>query len=74
MNASGETCPRAARPGYARGERHPRARVSDAEVELICACYDDGLGYRRLAEKFGLPIRTVRNFVSGARRGSGVQA
>ena len=36
------------------GEGHPRAKLTDHEVELIRVLHEQGWGYRRLAEKFDI--------------------
>lgn len=55
--------------GRARGASHPKARVSDSDVEMIVYLHDvEGVGYKRLAKKFGCPIRTVRDFCNGRTR------
>lgn len=46
------------------GENHPRAQLSDHEVDLMRRLHEDQLvpmGYKKLAEKFDVPIRTVRD-------------
>jgi len=57
------------------GEDHPRAKLSDAEVEAIRDEYEAGLdgsgpkiGYRRLAKKWGVTPSTVRNIVTYRKR------
>jgi hypothetical protein len=48
----------------ARGERHYRARLTDAEVELMRSVYESGgIGYRKLAQKFECGQSTVRDIV-----------
>lgn len=34
------------------GEEHPRARLTDRDVELVLAMRDEGLSHRQLADKF----------------------
>ena len=50
-------------PGDRRvGERHPKARLSDQDVEMIRVLHEEhGLGYGQLAEKFEAPRSTVRD-------------
>lgn len=57
------------------GEAHPRARLTDAQVELIRELYDAGqegtgpkIGYRALAKQFNTSKRTVRDIVNYRRR------
>jgi predicted transcriptional regulator len=51
------------------GEGHYRARLSDAEVELMRSLWDEGLySYRTLAEKFEVPKGYVRDIVKFRRR------
>ena len=48
----------------ARGEKHYRARLTDAEVELIRQVYESGgIGYRKLAKKFDCSQWTIRDIV-----------
>ncbi len=51
------------------GDSHPNAKMTDADVELLLAMYDEGWGYRRLAAKFEISKRHVRDIVNGKRRG-----
>lgn len=45
-----------------RGEKHPKAVLTDHEVELMRVLHErDGIGYRRLVRIFLVPKRTVRN-------------
>ena len=46
---------------YKRGETHPRAKLSDDDVRLVRELHDEGLGYKRIAEKFETSRSTVRN-------------
>ena len=38
--------------GLRIGEDHPRAKLTDAEVELVRRLYEGGMRYSELAEKF----------------------
>lgn len=38
--------------GIRIGEDHPRAKLTDHEVELIRQMHESGLSYRKIAEKF----------------------
>ncbi|MGD0959808.1 MAG: hypothetical protein ABSB19_08380 [Methylomonas sp.] len=53
------------KPGHARGERHPKVFLSDADCELIRDLYGDGgvLTYQQLADKFDCSKSTVRDIV-----------
>ena len=47
--------------GHRCGESHPRAKLSDDDVRLVRALHDEGLGYKRIAEKFETSPSTVRD-------------
>jgi len=53
------------KPGHARGERHPKVYLSDADCELIRELYGDGgmVSYKQLAEKFECSKSTVRDII-----------
>jgi len=51
--------------GYTIGERHHRAKLTDHDVELIVQLLDDGMSERRVAEKFDISRRLVRDIKSG---------
>ena len=67
------------------GETHQRAKLTDADVEMILALHDEGIGYRQIAKKFDETITdpatgqelpgyrpgwsTVRDVVKGRTRG-----
>lgn len=54
---------------YAVGENHPRASLSDHDVELIRELWDEGLwSYNSLAVKFEVSRYTIRDIVKGRRR------
>lgn len=52
------------RSGYYRhGQDHYRARVPDADVSMIRELHEKhGLGYKTLAKKFEVPVRTIKNW------------
>lgn len=52
------------------GQHHPRARLTDHDVDLIRALHEgeDGLGYRVIARKFEVSVRTVRDICHYQRR------
>lgn len=54
---------------YARGDRHPKATVSDSDVVLMRYLHiAQGWGYKRLEKRFNCPIRTVRDILEGKTR------
>ena len=57
--------PATPKPGHARGEKHPKVFLSDADCELIRDLYADGgiLSYTQLAQKFECGKSTVRDIV-----------
>lgn len=55
--------------GRRHGERHPLAKLTDREVELIREEYEQGgIGYGRLAAKWDVHKMTVRDIVTFRRR------
>jgi hypothetical protein len=51
------------------GESHPRAVLSDSQVDLMREMHEElGIGYRRLAAKFSVSKRTVRDICAYKRR------
>ena len=50
------------------GEDHQRAKMTDAEVDLLLAMRDDGWSYGSLARKFEVSKSQVRNIVQGRQR------
>lgn len=51
------------------GEAHPRARLSDEDIDLIRELHEAGVGYRTIAAKFETSKSTVRDIVKCRRRG-----
>ena len=51
------------------GESHPRAKLTDADVELVHALVEDGLSYAQVAVKMGVSKSCVAHIASGRRRG-----
>jgi hypothetical protein len=52
------------------GEDHPRAKLSNAQVDELLELHDEqGWGYRRLAKKFGISRGHARDIINGRRRG-----
>lgn len=51
------------------GQYHPKAKLSDADIELIRDIYDEGLvGYGTLAKVFGVKKHVIRDIVTFRRR------
>lgn len=51
------------------GERHPRAKLTDAEVEIIRRIYEEGMvGYRALAQAFAVNRDTIARICRYERR------
>jgi ribosome-binding protein aMBF1 (putative translation factor) len=44
-----------------RGQNHPKATCSDHEVDLIRRMHECGWGYKKLAQKFEMPVSTIRD-------------
>jgi IS30 family transposase len=55
--------------GLRVGEDHQHARLTDHEVELIRQLHDQGVSYKKLADKFGVGKSTVADIVKFRRRG-----
>ena len=51
------------------GDSHHNAKLTDGDVELLLALHAEGWGYRRLAAKFEISKRHVRDIINGKRRG-----
>lgn len=58
-----------ARYRYARGERHPKSRLSDEDVRLIRELHELGLGYGEIGRKFEVSRYTVRDICRHITRG-----
>lgn len=55
--------------GPGRGERHPQAFLTDAQVDAMRAEYTGAYGEQStIARKYGLNRRTVANLLTGRRR------
>ena len=60
------------RTGYLCGEQHPKAVLTDHDVDLIREVYESGdAGYMALAKKFDVAKSTIRNIVKCRRRAFG---
>ncbi len=51
------------------GENHPRAKLTDHEVEMIRQLHEQGVSYRKLAKKFDVGKSTVSSICRYRRRG-----
>lgn len=51
-----------------RGEAHPRARLTDHEVELIRQLREQGMSLNQLAEKFDSYKSTIKGICDYKRR------
>lgn len=54
-----------------RGDYHQSAGCRQSDVELIRELYQCGVPRRKIAEKFGMKLRTVNNYVYFDRRVQG---
>lgn len=59
--------------GYAVGESHSRAKLSDEEVEMILMLHEAGFSYGAISRKFDDKVTVskghVRDIIKGRRRG-----
>lgn len=55
--------------GLRIGEDHPRAELTDAEVETIRELHEEGVSYRQLAEKFEQSKGAIAKICRYERRG-----
>ncbi len=51
------------------GETHPRAKLSDEDVELVFALRDEGLTLALIAQKFDVTKGAIWKILTGRRRG-----
>lgn len=63
--------------GYRVGACHPRAKLSEADIELIFTLRDEGLSYAAIASKFddiegGISKSTVRDVLKGITRAQAI--
>jgi len=54
--------------GYRIGDSHHRAKITNHEVDLILELNMAGYGYKRIAQKFDIGVRTVRDIINGKKR------
>lgn len=50
--------------GLRRGELHPKAVLTDHEVELVRQLHEQGVGYKTLVKKFEVSKRSIRDICS----------
>lgn len=50
------------------GENHPKAKLTDHEVELLRNCRASGMGWKKLARKFDISSRSARDICNFKRR------
>lgn len=50
------------------GQTHPRAVLTDHEVDLVMELLEAGLSYRQVAEKMGLSKSGIAHIATGRRR------
>lgn len=50
------------------GEDHPRAKLTDHEVELVLQMHEDGMSYSAIAERMEVAKSTVQMICQGHRR------
>jgi predicted DNA-binding protein (UPF0251 family) len=54
--------------GLRVGQDHPHATLTDGECELIRQLHEEGMSYKKLADKFGVGKSTVADIVKCRRR------
>ncbi len=47
--------------GLRRGEQHPKAKLTDHEVELVRKMRDDGLSFSQIADKMEIGKTTAQD-------------
>lgn len=56
--------------GYRIGEDHPKAKLTNHEVDLIIELREElGYSYQEIADKFEVSKSQVRNIIKGLKRG-----
>ncbi len=53
---------------YPTGEHHPRAKLTDEEVDLVRRLHEEGEPYSALAKRFGLSVSGIAGIVQCRRR------
>lgn len=43
------------------GDRHHRVKIPDSDIPIIRQLNDEGVGYKRLAEKWECGVSTIRD-------------
>lgn len=56
------------------GDSHPKARLTDEEVELIRELWSQGMGVKRIGEKMECSVNTVKSIISFRRRNQIVES
>lgn len=69
MTKSKKTAIRVNERGLRIGESHPRARLSDAEVDQLLADRERGMSLAALGQKWGMSKSGAKAIVDGKRRG-----
>lgn len=54
--------------GMRVGQWHHRAKLTDTEVDKLLELRDAGWGYKKLAKKFDISVRHVRDILAGKKR------
>lgn len=54
------------------GEDHIRAKYLDEDIEHALALRHQGYTYQQISEMLDMPIRTVRDYISGKRRNTSI--
>lgn len=58
--------------GRVIGEDHANAKYLDADVENVKRLRAEGYTYRQISQIMDMPIRTLRDYLSGRRRSQSV--
>lgn len=58
--------------GYTIGEDHHGARYTDRDVEMVKELRDEGWSLKDISLKMDMPMRTIRSYIDGTRRGESV--
>lgn len=53
---------------YCKGDRHPAAKLTDAEVDVIHELHEAGTPYSALAAKFEVSKSCIAGILQGRRR------
>lgn len=55
--------------GRAIGEDSCRAKYTNEEVEAVIRLHEEGYTLRGIASLMDMPVRTIRGYIDGSRRG-----